>query len=323
MPTPDVERLREESRNPHELVRTSDGTTLFLRHWVGAGGARPAILILHGITAYSEPYGKLIGEELAQAGFEVFGLDLRGHGLSDGIRGDYPSGERLAKDLSETLAVLNGKYARVVVLGHSLGAFSAVVAVNQRPRGVAGLIFLSFGRDVRPGAYAKPTPGAAQKALHGIAIFRRSRLIEYNRPGMTGRDNPLFNFRYSARFSSSIYGMSAGAVVRMLRRNRIDAPNLTIRGRTDIPVLVGVGDRDELFSVDSAQAFYDQVSCPQKEFFTIPGGLHARFPPGSSGPVVEWLGRHFPAEPGTGSSAPGSQGGSTGGLEPSSAGRGT
>jgi acylglycerol lipase len=294
MVPPDVARLRAEFRAPHELVRTSDGQTLFVRHWAGPGRTALALLLLHGITGYSEPYGPLLAQELASAGFEVFGLDLRGHGRSDGIRGDYPSAERLALDLGETLAVLKGRYARVVVVGHSLGVLCAVLAANRFPDRVDGLVALSAGRTVRTGAYAKPSAGAALRALLGISLFHHARLIEYNRPGMAGRDDPLFNFRYSASFYSAVYGMRAGAVARMLRTGVIDCPNATIRGRRDLPLLVGVGDLDELFSAESARAFFDRLDSTPKEFVVLPGGHHATFPPGSSIPLVAWLRERFP-----------------------------
>src|ERR1700733_9711539 len=184
MTAPDVGKLRDEFKGPRELVRTSDGKTIFLRHWVGDSGTELAIVVFHGITTYSGPYGKLLAEELARAGFDVFGMDLRGHGRSDGIRGDYPSGERLSKDLCETIAFLKGRFSKVVVLGHSLGVLSAVIAVNSCAGNVDGLILLSFGRKVRPGAFVKPPASTALKTLLGVTLFPGSPLIEYNRRGM-------------------------------------------------------------------------------------------------------------------------------------------
>jgi len=297
MVVPDVARLREEFREPHELVKTSDGKTIFLRHWVGAERMDLAILVFHGITGYSEPYGRLMAEELAEAGFNVFGMDLRGHGRSDGSRGDYPGRERLSKDLCETLAFLKGRFSTVVVLGHSLGVLTAVIAVNSCPANVDGLVLLSAGGKIRPGAYGKPPAGVALKMLLGITLLPRSPLIEYRRRGMGGQSDPLFNFRYTARFYSTFYGKSAWSVVRMLSRNEIESPNMVISGRTDIPALIGVGDQDELFSVDSVRAFFDSVGVSRKEFFVIPGGRHAVFPSGSWGPLIGWLRTNYPAKP--------------------------
>jgi pimeloyl-ACP methyl ester carboxylesterase len=114
-------------------------------------------------------------------------MDLRGHGMSDGVRGDYPSGERLSKDLCETTAFLKGRFSKVVVLGHSLGVLSAVITVNSCAGDVDGLVLLSMGRKVRPGAFVKPSAPAALKTLLGVTLFPGSPLIEYSRRGMTGR----------------------------------------------------------------------------------------------------------------------------------------
>ncbi len=293
MSAPDVAKLREEFKEPHELVKMSDGKTIFVRHWVGSSEDGLAILIFHGITGYSEPYGKMLAEELSAAGFEVFGMDLRGHGRSDGVRGDYPSADRLSKDLCETVSFLKGKFSKVVVLGHSEGALRAVIVANSCPADVDGLILLSVGKSFRPGAYDKPPASVALKSLLGVTLFPGSRLIEYRRRGMLGKDDPLFNFQYTARFYSYVYGMSALSVVRMRGRNVIESPNMTISARRDIPVLVGVGDQDELFSVDSARAFFESIGSGPKEFMVIPRGHHAAFPPGSWSQLTAWLRKSY------------------------------
>ena len=291
----DVRALRERFTAPHELVPTSDGKTLFVRHWPSPTRTDRAVLLFHGITAYSEPYGPVVGEELARSGWDVFGLDLRGHGRSDGVRGDYPSAERWTKDVVETVEFLRKRFARVVVLGHSLGVFSAIAGVNHAPTSVDGLVVVSGGTRVKPNAYPKPTVRAALKALLAITLLPHRRLIEYRREGMVGRDDPLFNFRYSARFFATIYGMPPRAVAKVLRGNELTSPNLAIRGTPNLPVWAGIGELDELFSVESARAFFERIPSQEKEFHVLPGASHTRIPPGSWGPLIAWLGGHFPA----------------------------
>lgn len=293
MPKLDVAALRAAYGGPHERVGTSDGRTLFVRRWMPRAEPRASVLIFHGITAYGGPYGPIIAEQLAGAGFDVFAMDLRGHGLSDGARGDYPSEERLAKDLSETVALAKSKSRRLVVLGHSLGALTAVMAVKSSPRDIDGLVLLSAAKKVRPGVYSKPKTGATLKALLGVALLRGSPLIEYRREGMLGLEDPLFNFGYSARFYTVMYGVGALSVMRMLGSGLIDSPNLSFEGKLGIPLMVGVGDHDELFSIEAAKEFYEGIDCDDKEFFVITGARHAVFPRDGWGPLVGWLGRKF------------------------------
>ncbi len=285
----DVARLRAEFHEPHDLVETSDGKTLVLRRWDSAAPSRTAFLVLHGITAYSGPYGPLLAREVAAAGFPVYGLDLRGHGLSDGRRGDMPSRERLVADLGEALAFVRSKVPEVVLLGHSLGALNAVVAANAVPERIDGLVLVSAARTVRPGVYAKPKGKALLKTLLGATLLRHTPLIEYRRAGMTGVGDPLFNFAYSARFMSILFGAPAMQVARMFREADLDSPNLRFREKVRVPLLVGVGDQDELFSIESARAFFDSIDAEDKEFLVVPGAKHAVFPGGSWAPLVAWV----------------------------------
>jgi len=63
----EVARLRSGFKESHDLVGTSDGKTIFVRRWE-AQNPKASLLILHGITAYSRPYGALMGQEMASGG---------------------------------------------------------------------------------------------------------------------------------------------------------------------------------------------------------------------------------------------------------------
>ncbi len=95
----------------------------------------------------------MIADPLSKEGYTVYGLDLRGHGLSDGNRGDYPSKDRLARDLCETIAFVKQKVPVVILLGHSLGVLSAITALNHCLDDINGLILSSAAKTVRPGVY--------------------------------------------------------------------------------------------------------------------------------------------------------------------------
>jgi alpha-beta hydrolase superfamily lysophospholipase len=288
----DVSRLRAEYKGPHELVTTSDGSTLFVRRWNPKGDARASILILHGITAYSGPYGPLVAEQLAEAGYSVYGMDLRGHGLSDGRRGDYPSRDRFVKDLKETISLVRSKSQKLVLMGHSLGPLSAIAAVNAG-EAADGLVLVSIARKIRMGVYAKPTKTALLRILVGVAILRGMPAIDYRRPGQLGLDDPLFNFRYSVRFYTVLYGVGALEVIRALRSGTIDSPNLRFRQRFHGPLLVGVGSQDELFTTEAAKEFCDGLDSDDKEFFVAQGAHHATWPGDSWRPLLSWLEKKF------------------------------
>ncbi len=289
----DIASRRAGFTGPHEVIRASDGGMLFLRRWEGSENAAVSLLVFHGITGYSGPYGPTLAEPLARAGIPVYGMDLRGHGLSDGRRGDYPSPERWASDISETVAFVKARSRRLVVLGHSLGALSAVVAQRRCPQEVDGVILLSVGKKIRAERFPRPSAGGVVKTLLGVALLRGTPLIEYRRTGMIGLDDPLFNFRYSARFYRVMYGVPALRLLRRLREGVLDSPNLRFEERLRVPLLVAVGDQDELFPVESARELCDGVNGDDKEFRVIPGGRHAVFPTEAPELLRGWLGKKF------------------------------
>ena len=118
-------RQRLEYSGEHNIFTTSDEETLFIRRWnpdtVATGKEDIAILLYHGVTAHSGAY-EMAGVPVSEAGYNVFGLDYRGHGLSGGNRGDTPGKERWIADLAESVKFVKSLgYKRVIVMGHSTG----------------------------------------------------------------------------------------------------------------------------------------------------------------------------------------------------------
>jgi acylglycerol lipase len=292
----DVEALRANFSDPHDIVHASDGKILFVRRWNSKTKPLASILILHGITAYSAPYGPMVAEQLSQAGYNVFGLDLRGHGLSDGTRGDYPSEERLVKDLRETISqVRSDSEGKLIIFGHSLGALSAITAVNNVPE-IDGLILLSAARKIRTNAYSRPKASQILTLLFAVSIARRRPMIEYRRAGMVGIDDPLFNFKYSANFYSVMYGVGALEVSRMFRSGVINSPNLKFNQKLRTPLFVGGGENDELFPPEYVKEFCDEIDCDNKQLAIFPKARHAVFPKDGLGPLISWLSKNFGGE---------------------------
>lgn len=271
-----ISKLREEYEAPHHLITTSDNKILFLRAWEPQTTPKEiAILIFHGITAYSGPYG-MIAEPLSKEGYSVFGLDLRGHGLSDGNRGDYPSKQRLIKDFSETIAFLKQKFPILILFGHSLGVVSAIVAINHCLEDINGTILVSAARTARPGVYPPISTLNKLRILFNSLLFPSKPVVSYYREGMTGLNDPLFNFRYTLRFMKIF-----------------SAKGLQFPEKLDFPVFVSLGEHDELFTVEAAREFLNEIPSDNKEFYVVPGAKHAEFPEGSWKQLVTWLKTNF------------------------------
>lgn len=268
--------LRGKFIGPHHLIKTSDGEILFLRRWnpdsLAVDKKNIAVLIFHGVTAHSGAY-EMAGVPISKGGYTTFGLDYRGHGLSSGNRADYPNKERLMEDLSEAVRYVKKLgFSKVVILGHSLGVATAIYVTQGIPDEISGLILLSGAYEGKKGVRKGPTLFQQAKILSS-AVFRPSfQVVEYYRKGMTGEDDPLFNFRYTLRFLTML-----------------DVKTLILPKQLNIPVLVGTGDKDELFEVDKVKELYDLVPGDKKQFIVLKDTYHARIPVESWEKLVQWL----------------------------------
>ncbi|MFX0065332.1 MAG: hypothetical protein ACFFC7_24440, partial [Candidatus Hermodarchaeota archaeon] len=61
----------------------------------------------------------------------------------------------------------------------------------------------------------------------------------------------------------------------------------------DFPVFVSLGEHDELFTVEAAREFFDEIPSDNKEFYVVSGAKHAEFPEGSWKQLVTWLKTNF------------------------------
>ncbi len=93
---------------------------LYTREW--GTGDRHAVLV-HGVMSDSRNWRR-VGPVLAERGYHVVAVDLRGHGHSP--RTDEYTAELMAEDIVDTVP-----YAPELVMGHSLGGLTVSLAVDR------------------------------------------------------------------------------------------------------------------------------------------------------------------------------------------------
>lgn len=132
----------------------------------GVSDAAPTVLAIHGVTSSHLAWPFVVAQ---LPGVRVIAPDLRGRGRSNEITG--PAGlSAHARDLVAVLDALG--VTSVPVIGHSMGAFVAVILADQYPDRVTRVVLVDGGLplDVPPGL----SPEAVVSLVLGATADRLS-----------------------------------------------------------------------------------------------------------------------------------------------------
>lgn len=104
------------------------------------------IVLVHGVGSSSFLYNKTAGllQEATQA--EVYSIDLRGHGMSEGIAGDVDYIDQYADDLADIILALRKTKPKdkIIIAGHSMGGgITLRFAMNKDNPSIDGFLFFA------------------------------------------------------------------------------------------------------------------------------------------------------------------------------------
>lgn len=215
---------------------SADGLKLHRHHQPAEGPARAHLLLVHGLGDHGDalPYRGL-RQALAAQGIASHGIDLRGHGRSEGHRTDTPSWRQLLDDLERAgLRMQQAAAGRpCFVLGMSLGGLLALQLAAAHPSRWRGVVALA------PALDAGGAPPLVRLLLPLLArLFPRLRLDPGLDLSAISRDreaaarytaDPLFQRRVSCRLAQQ----TLQALQAAQRMERFPLPLLLLHGDAD------------------------------------------------------------------------------------------
>lgn len=245
---------------------------LFMQTWKPATGQpKMALLITHGVLEHSECYN-LMAPSLAEAGIQVFGWDLPGHGKSYGQRGyihDF-------REYTDRLGFVLGEVHRILPAGLPLFIFG---------HSMGGLITLKFAMDNSKADYqgivlSSPALGVAAKVP--FIKDRAARLLNQIAPRLTighdlvyedlSRDPEVVKTYYRdplrhKKFSAPLYLGLLSAMEDVNKRGH----------QLTKPLFIQAGGVDRVTDVTATKAFFENVGSPQKLMKVYPDSYHEIF----------------------------------------------
>jgi polyhydroxyalkanoate synthase len=272
------------------------------------GATRAPVVLIHGLAQNRFTWrvsGRSLVAALAREGHEVVNVELRGHGRS------REAGAGNARDFAEYVADARRVVAACAqppfVIGHSLGGGVAVGLSTEVP--LAGLVHLA-------GVYTFATRNATLRALArttlGLEPLLRAAPLRLH-TGWSGRlVASLYSVTDILGYGAPIAGWSPGSMERDLLEERLvqgfDWTSVEVwlqmarwaQGepfawrdafrRTDVPLLVVVGDADPLVTEADGRACFEESGSSDKRFVLFDAFEHG----GHWGHVDLILGRDAP-----------------------------
>jgi len=248
---------------------SSGGHTLHYRAVKPAGEAWARLVLVHG-------YGEHLGRHLhflrwlAERGVECHALDLRGHGLSQGLRGYVTRWEEYLDDLQVLLDHGNVPVQKegstpLFVLGHSHGALVVAAAVIERSLTADGVILTA--PYFRSRMYVPRWKRVLAHTLSGV-LPRLAIPSGLQGEWMTSDAEMI---RDSQEDPLSLHAATARWYTTMLRKQ---VQMLERASEFRLPLLVLMGDVDPVADPVSAHDFYERAGSLDKEFHLFPQLLH-------------------------------------------------
>ena len=123
--------------------QNADGFSIAYRAWLPDTKPRAIVLISHGLSEHSGRY-RHVAEALVTERFVCYGIDHRGHGLSEGRRAYVPDGWQLVADLAQLHDIVSARHdgCAVLLCGHSMGALIGLGFALRYPGRLRGMALI-------------------------------------------------------------------------------------------------------------------------------------------------------------------------------------
>jgi len=124
----------------------NDDVTFYIQGWEPEGKPKAVVCLVHGLGEHTRRYAH-VGKFLNEAGFALFGFDLRGHGQTGGPRGHLPSLDAVIQDIHQFVGFQKRNFpdTPVFLYGHSLGGVFLLAYSIQYGSGLNGAVVSGLG----------------------------------------------------------------------------------------------------------------------------------------------------------------------------------
>lgn len=227
------------------------------------------VLLVHGVLSNGYLMNKTAGLLSEKINAEVYAIDLRGHGRSDGNPGDVDYIDQYADDLEDVIKIIKSEKPKnkIILVGHSMGGgISLKYSLLKNSLLIDAYILLAPLLSVDSPTISKKEKGSDEDKFIDIHINRIIGLKMLNSIGNHKYDNlPVLFFNLPEGMPLRSYSY---------RANESMTPENYIEGLASVnkPLLVLAGSNDEAFAASEFDSVVKNNS--DGDVFLIEGENH-------------------------------------------------
>ena len=248
------------------------------------------LIIIHGYGEHSGRYDEL-STFLAERNVSTYAIDLRGHGKSDGQRGDIGSINLVNSDINKLQELINNN-KKTFILGHSMGSLIALNYSLSFPDRVEGIIISSpiidicmefFSRNICLQKFTNiinPLLTIISPLLGSLDIANLGSVIGLGNPeNLTPEDMIIFTHDLEMQKSHLEDPLLHGSLTINTADEILKAMEFINKNIYEItkPILILYGESDEIIDKNAVENFYNEVASTDKNIIGYPNFAHNIF----------------------------------------------
>jgi len=247
--------------HPPYQLQSQDGTMLALHLW-RAEQPRGSVLLVHGVGEHMQRYAHL-AEALNREQWTVGGVDLRGHGLSEGKRGHV---KRWSDYLADVQAAADGLPDPLYLVAHSMGSLVALDYLRTDKRVQA----VSLSGPLLDFSVVAPRWKTSAASMLSLLAPRLSFANEIDAQDVCGSIDVVERYENDPLTFNTVTPRWFAEMRKALQRVNAHAPLYSL------PALMQAGGQDRIISLAAAEAFYAAWG-GDKQWRLWPEGRHEIF----------------------------------------------
>jgi len=245
----ELSRLKEDN----DLIRIRGADI----HYVEKGSGDHTLILLHGIGGGAFTFRHNI-ETLADSGYRVFALDLKGFGFSEKVPGsDYSHTEqaRIVLDFMEEKEI-----EEAAVAGHSMGGRIALICYDLDPEKFEKMILIDSAglEESSPPFYSWLLTKPVVDIIYYNLFVRQDNFRDFL--GSAFYDGGFVDEQVAGAYLEPFRIKDANIAYVSILKGNVPYDIETVLSKIDIPVLIIWGKYDTWISLDNAYRFNSLIS---------------------------------------------------------------